>query len=93
MQIFNQVELFKNLADETRLSIVKQLNQSDCEVAGRDIIPKCSDELQLSQPTMSHHFCKLVRAGILLENKVGTEKFYRLNRPLLTACGINLEAL
>jgi DNA-binding transcriptional ArsR family regulator len=83
------VAILKSLADDTRLSLVRQLISRDCEVAGTEIISGCSDVLKLSQPTLSHHFNRLVQSGILLARKAGTEKYYSVNYPLLESIGIN----
>lgn len=85
--------LFKSLADDTRLSIVRKLAHDDCEVAAGEVISGCAFALKLSQPTMSHHFGKLVASGIIQERKVGVEKRYRLNRELLTQHGIDAGKL
>lgn len=87
------VTVLKSLADETRLSIVKKLASEDKEVIGSAIVSDCALALELSQPTMSHHFQKLVSAGVLLERKAGVEKYYTLNTPLLTAIGIDAKKL
>lgn len=87
------VIILKSLADETRLSVVRELAQRDHEVASRDILADCSRALNLSQPTMSHHFALLVRAGVLGERKSGTEKFYRLNHDTLRTHGIDPSKL
>ena len=81
--------ILKSLADDMRLSIVRKLAQDGCEESSSDIVSTCAAFLSLSQPTMSHHFSRLVQAGVLLERKVGTEKFYRLNRELLMSIGID----
>lgn len=83
------VTIFKSLADETRLSVVRELANTQYEVASSEIVGDCASALQLSQPTMSHHFKLLVQAGVLNERKVGTEKFYRLNRENLLRHGID----
>lgn len=85
--------ILKSLADDMRLSIVRKLARDGCEEAGMDIVSDCANALQLSQPTMSHHFSRLVRSGVLLERKSGTEKFYRLNLPLLQSVGIDPKKL
>lgn len=85
----NSVDILKSLADETRLSLVRQLVQQNREVAGSEIIVGCSKVLQLSQPTLSHHFNKLVQSGVLLDRKSGTEKYYRINYELLRSIGID----
>ena len=47
----------------------------------------------MSQPTMSHHFNKLVEAGVVVEEKRGTQKFYALNTDLLRSVGIDIRKL
>ena len=89
----NTVLVLKSLADETRLSIVRNIARRNSTVTSSDIIDGCGVVLHLSQPTMSHHFAKLVVAQVLLEEKRGVEKYYRLNTPLLKQCGINTEKL
>ena len=84
------VAVFKALADPTRLDLVRQLatlpgNQQSCG--------SLSSKAYLSQPAMSHHFAKLVGAGVVLEHKDGKEKNYKLNKPLLASCGINPEKI
>lgn len=87
------IELLKALADETRLSIVKHLSQYDTPVAGCEIVNSCASFLRLSQPAMSHHFARLVDAGILIEEKSGTSKMYHLDRHALERAGIDIEVL
>lgn len=80
------IEVLKALADPTRLYIVRTL------VKDRDDTASCaqvSSLSPLSQPAMSHHFKKLVDAGVLDEHKVGTEKIYKLNSVLLNKAGID----
>lgn len=89
----NTASVFKSLADETRLSIVRKLARDDCEVTSQDIISDCAFALKLSQPTMSHHFQKLVASGVIDERKEGVEKYYQLNRPLLISAGIDADKL
>ena len=83
------VDMLKALADHTRLEIVRKLAQiescTSCNNAS-----KVSD---LSQPAMSHHFKKLVDAGVILEEKRGKEKLYTLNRELMSAKGLNYDLL
>ena len=80
------VTIFKALADKTRLDIVRKLAKDSSATASCDIVSDCSS---LSQPAMSHHFNKLVDAGVLLEQKQGTEKIYELNMELLGSMGID----
>lgn len=85
--------ILKSLADDTRLSIVRNLAKNNCEESGSSIVSDCAASLELSQPTMSHHFKKLVQSGVLIERKAGTEKFYKLNYDLLKSIGINAAQL
>lgn len=89
MDVQQKVIILKSIADETRLSIVRQLVRIDNEVMGGDIVSDCSIALRLSQPTMSHHFQKLVTAGVLRERKSGVEKYYALNVDVLLRTGID----
>lgn len=93
MDKLNTTELLKSLADDTRLSIVRHLALQPGEVAARDITSDCALALTLSQPTMSHHFAKLVASGVLRERKDGVEKYYRLDTALLTQHGIDATKL
>ncbi len=92
-QIVNSIIIFKSLADETRLSIVRRLAKETQEIPSNEIVVSCATHLQLSQPAMSHHFNKLVAAGVILERKAGVTKFYLLNRELLESIGITPEKL
>lgn len=79
------INLLKALADKTRLDIVRRLV---CEQAGAPC-SKMSSFSPLSQPAMSHHFGKLVEAGVIIEQKDGKQKIYALNKELLEAKGLN----
>lgn len=85
--------VLKSLADDTRLSIVRKLALDGLEVTSGDIINGCGVTLKLSQPTMSHHFSKLVASGVLTERKDGVEKYYQLNHALLATIGIDATKL
>jgi DNA-binding transcriptional ArsR family regulator len=84
------IAVLKALADPTRLTLVRELAErpENSESCG-----KLSSGACLSQPAMSHHFAKLVSAGVILEQKEGKEKSYKLNRQLLANCGIVAEHL
>ena len=83
------LSLLKALADPTRLAIVKTVAKKQCKSSCSEV-SECSD---LSQPAMSHHFKKLVDAGVLTETKIGIEKAYTVNYTLLEAHGINVNKL
>ncbi len=86
------VHVLKALADETRLSIVRKLARGNGVVCGCDVTA-CSSVKTMSQPTMSHHFNKLVEAGVVIEEKRGTQKFYALDTAMLEAIGIDVHKL
>lgn len=82
------VEVYKALADRTRLSIVRYLAHKD--EAGCGELSSC---FKLSQPTMSHHYRKLQQAGILKVREEGVSHFYSIDKQLLKKCGIDLLKL
>lgn len=87
---YQAVEIFKALADPTRLDIVRRLAaEPDSFVPSGDLIEACSSIARLSQPAMSHHINKLVDAGIISERKIGTGKRYELNQEVLATAGID----
>ena len=66
--------LFRALADETRLAILRQLRQQG-EVCARDLQACCT----LAQPTVSHHLKVLREAGLVIWEKRGLWVHYRLD--------------
>jgi ArsR family transcriptional regulator len=68
--------LFKALADETRLSILRQLREQE-EVCACNFQACCD----LAQPTVSHHLKVLREAGLVVGEKRGLWVYYRLNEP------------
>jgi len=66
-------EIFAALASEQRLQIVELLAQG--EVQCQEILAT----VELSQPAVSYHLAKLERAGVLLKERIGTRRYYRLN--------------
>lgn len=87
------LKILKALADETRLSMVRHLAARKSLVSGDELIKRCALALNLSQPTMSHHFKKLVDSEVLKAEKVGTAKFYQLNTARLREVGIDATKL
>lgn len=73
-----QSRLFKALADETRLRILKLLEVREmcvCEVMVA---------LELTQPTASHHLGILENVGLVKDRKEGKWVFYSVANPKLT---------
>jgi len=67
------IQLFKLLADETRLSVVQLLLEAE-EYHVRALC----DMLSQSQPAVSHHLALLRRAGLIECRRAGKHNFYRL---------------
>ncbi len=84
------IAVLKALADPTRLKMVRVL--ASCPT-GQKTCGELSNKAELSQPAMSHHFAKLSMAGIVSEEKLGTQKLYSLNTKLLSELGINVNKL
>jgi DNA-binding transcriptional ArsR family regulator len=80
--------IFKALSDSTRLKILRKIARKG-EVACKDI----SRYFSLSQPTLSHHFNKLIDANIINSRKDGTSVFYSVNRKYLKKIGINIDKI
>jgi len=67
-------ELLKALADPHRLRIIAMLAR-----AGDDLcVCELNDEIDVSQPTVSHHLKLLKDAGLVTSERRGTWVYYRL---------------
>jgi ArsR family transcriptional regulator len=80
------IPIFKSLSDETRVEIVRRLiatKEMSCQ--------QLSEYFGLSQPTLSHHFKKLVDAGVLNERKESIWIYYSINYPMLKKVGLDLK--
>ena len=70
----NLAALFKALGHPARIAILEQLLREDCCIC-RDF----TDEIALSQPTVSRHLGELKAAGIISGNIEGTRVSYCIN--------------
>jgi len=70
--------LFRAIADETRLTILRQL-RDEGEVCACEFRACC----RLAQPTVSHHLRILREAGLVTGEKRGLWVHYRLNEAAL----------
>jgi ArsR family transcriptional regulator len=84
-----QAAVFKALSDPARVRIVRKLASPDCSGS----FGCASADLNLTQPSKSHHFAILVDAGIITEQKDGRCKYYQLNRHILQSAGIDITAI
>lgn len=72
----NYVEIFKALADETRIKVVQILtkeNRCACQLL---------EDFKISQSTLSHHMGLLTRSGLVIAEKEGKWVHYQLNQKL-----------
>jgi ArsR family transcriptional regulator len=74
---------FKALADPGRVRIVNLLATAGAPVCVCDV----TEEVGLSQPTVSFHLKKLVAAGLLEREQRGVWAFYSLNREAFERMG------
>ena len=70
--------LLKALADPTRLTMLAALWKARQPICICDF----TADLELSQPTISHHMSKLKDAGLVEAKKDGIWMYYRLNGEL-----------
>ena len=70
-----QAEIIKALAHPTRLFIVDELSR------GERCVCELTDMIGVEMPTVSRHLSQLKSAGILEDEKRGSQVFYRLRVP------------
>ncbi len=68
------------LADGTRQAIMKL-----CCCEWRSV-GELADELQVTQPTVSHHLAFLRESGLVLVRPQGRQTFYTLNQDQVASC-------
>ncbi|MDW5498796.1 metalloregulator ArsR/SmtB family transcription factor [Pseudomonas lundensis] len=74
MTSLTPLQLFKNLSEETRLTLVLLLRQ-----AGELCVCELSGALAESQPKISRHLAMLRESGLLLDRREGKWIYYRLS--------------
>lgn len=70
--------ILKALADESRLALLRQLNEREQTVG------ELARIINLGEPTVSHHLSRLREAGLVTLRMAGNQRFYRLNDTGLT---------
>jgi DNA-binding transcriptional ArsR family regulator len=70
-----KAEIIKALAHPTRLFIVDELSR------GERCVNDLTDMIGVEMPTVSRHLSQLKNVGILLDEKRGSQVFYRLRVP------------
>jgi len=82
------LKVFKALSSKTRTEIIKKLlNQKEISCQ------QLSRTFSLSQPTLSHHFNKLIDANILKLRKNGVNNYYSIDKKYLRNLGIIIEKI
>ena len=70
----------KALADETRQKIMLLCC---CQWLS---VSEIVEQLNVTQPTVSHHLAVLRKAGLVEVTEIGKQTFYALNQAKITAC-------
>jgi DNA-binding transcriptional ArsR family regulator len=73
-------DFVKALADETRQHILTLLQAG--ELSESEIV----SQMNLTQPTISHHLSLLKRANLVTARRAGKYVFYRANPACVTEC-------
>lgn len=74
MTSLTPLALFKNLSEETRLTLVLLLRQ-----AGELCVCELVSALEESQPKVSRHLAMLRESGLLIDRREGKWNYYRLS--------------
>ena len=72
-------EVFKSLADPTRIKIVEMLADE-----GEMCVCHIYARLEMTQPAVSHHLATLKHAGLVRARKAGQWTQYSINREILS---------
>jgi ArsR family transcriptional regulator len=83
----NMVELFKVLADPTRLEIVRLL------LEGESCACTIIDKVTVSQPTLSYHLKAITKAGLATAKREGNWVKHYINKDALNEVIRFLETL
>ena len=67
------LDMLKALADDSRLTLVRLLNE------GERTVGDLAQAVGLTDPTVSHHLARLREAGLVSLRMAGNQRFYRLN--------------
>lgn len=73
-----QVQVFKALADTTRLEIIKLLKDTDCEMTCGEV----GKIINISKTSGSYHFKLLQEAGLIKVRKESREKYVMLDQSM-----------
>lgn len=76
---YNILDILKALADESRLALLRLLNEKEQTVG------ELARQVGLGDPTVSHHLARLRQAGLVTLRMAGNQRFYRINEAGLAA--------
>ncbi len=77
-QVGDVVGLLRTLSDPTRLRLLSALQD------GEHSVTALCDQLQLAQPTVSHHLGRLRSAKLVANRRDGKQVFYSLNGDMVS---------
>ena len=80
MTVLDAVDFAKALADETRQKIMKLC------CCGWVSVTEIVDQLNVTQPTVSHHLAILRDSGLVNVRHEGKQTFYSLNQERMAVC-------
>jgi len=81
MEIFEALEAFSSLSQETRLRVFKLI----IEYGGTGLGPKqMVEELKIPDNTLSFHLSHLTKSGLVSSRREGRQLFYTANTELVT---------
>jgi DNA-binding transcriptional ArsR family regulator len=80
-----QVDGWTALGDRTRLAIFKKLAERPCAVV------ELADGLPVSRPAVSQHLKVLKDAGLVVDERAGNRRIYRVNRDGLSQLRADLD--
>ena len=87
MELMQVSQICKALSDPNRLQIVQMLTQG--EKCGCDLL----EQLQIGQPTLSHHMKILGECGLISARKEAKWSYYSLNCDQWTAFRDYIESI
>jgi hypothetical protein len=67
------LNILKALADDSRLTLLQLLNQGERSVGD------LAGQVDLGEPTVSHHLARLREVGLVSLRMAGNQRFYRIN--------------
>jgi hypothetical protein len=67
------LDMLKALADESRLALLRKLNEREYSVG------ELAEGIDLGDPTVSHHLARLREAGLVTLRMAGNQRLYRAN--------------